>query len=167
MTLIELVMTVVMFVILAGVTLYLFRAILIGWSGQETRAGINIGIDRAMEEMVRDLREANDIKYLNNDEIRFTQDGADYYIYYFYNESDSYPPNFNQSSYQLRKAALIGDIEGALDGVGRVIITDVVPPPASDLSEDPDIGNVYIIDLTIERGSETIRSRTQIMPRNL
>ena len=172
LTLIELTIVLVMFAILIGVSTYIFRVVLLSWSGQETRAGININIDRGIEEMVRELREAQGV-YDNydggtpNDEIRFTQNGSTYYIYYFYNSGDSYgpPPAFTQSSYELRKATLTGGINGIFSyGTGRIIAEDVLPPTTSDLSVS---GNIATIDLSIRRDDETIRSRTQIKPRNL
>lgn len=157
--------TIVMLVALVGVTAYVFRAILLSWSSQETRAGVDISLDRGIEEMVRDLREAKQVSYVNNDEIRFTQDQGNYYIYYFYNENDSYPPSFNQSSYQLKKTALSGGMGGIFTyGSGTIIIIDMLPPPTSDLSLS---NNVVTMDLSLTRGNETIRSRTEVTPRNL
>lgn len=156
--------TLVMVVVLMGVTIYIFRAILLSWSGGETRAGIDIGLDRGIEEMVRDLRESKAISSLYNDEIRFTTTSNTYHIYYLYNTSDEYAPDFGQSLYELRKAGLSGSIADALVDAGRVIITDILPPPASDLSLS---GNIVTIDLSVKRKDETIRSRTQVKPRNL
>ncbi|MFA4889689.1 MAG: hypothetical protein WC628_08990 [Candidatus Omnitrophota bacterium] len=157
--------TIVMFVILTGVIVYILRVVLLSWSSQETRAGIDISLDRGIEEMVRDLREARQVSTVNNDEIRFTQDLTAYYIYYLYNASDSYPSSFNQGAYQLRKAALSGGISGTFTyGSGDIKIIDVLPPPTSDLSFN---SNLITLDLSIKRGDETIRSRTQVRPRNL
>ncbi|MBU0759915.1 MAG: hypothetical protein KKC66_04180 [Candidatus Omnitrophica bacterium] len=160
--------TIAMFSILAVVTVYIFRAVLLSWSSQETRAGIDIVLDRGIEEMVRDLREAKEIQSTGGyDEIRFSQDQSTYYIYYLYNARDSYapPPAFDQTVYELRKAVLTGDINGSFTyGSGQIIITDVLPPAVSDLSLS---GNIVAIDLSVARGDEAIRSRTEVMPRNL
>jgi hypothetical protein len=154
-----------MLVVLVGVTAFVFRAVLLNWSSQETRSGIDIILDRGIEEMVRDLREAKQVSSINNDEIRFTQDQSTYYIYYLYNADDSYPPSFNQNSYQLRKTTLSGGISGTFSyGSGSIIITDILPPVTSDLSIS---SNIVTIDLSTKRGDETIRSRTQVKPRNL
>lgn len=167
-TLIELMITIVMLVVLIGVSACVFRAVLLGWSSQEDRAGIDINLDKGIEEIVRDLREAKEIQSTDSyDEIRFSPDQSTYYIYYFYNAGDAYvpPPAFNQISYQLRKATLIGDINGTFTyGEGQLIMTDVLPPATSDLSSN---GNILTIDLTITRNDETIRSRTKVRPRNL
>lgn len=163
-TLIELIITILMLVALVGASAFVFRAMLLSWSSQETRSGIDISLDRGIEEMVRDLREARQVQS-NNDEIRFTQDQTTYYIFYLYNANNSYPPSFNQSSYQLRKATFSGGISGTFTyGSGPIIITEILPPNASDLSIS---GNIVSIDLSAKRGDETIRSRTQVKPRNL
>lgn len=154
-----------MLVALIGVTAYVFRTVLLSWSSQETRSGIDINLDRGIEEIARDLREARQVQSVNNDEARFTQGQSNYYIYYFYNANDAYPPTFNQSSYDLRKATLSGGIGGTFTyGSGPIIITDVLPPATSDLSIS---GNIVTIDLSVKRYDETVRSRTEIKPRNL
>ncbi len=164
LTLIEIMIVIVLFVILAAITVYIFRAILLSWSSGETRAGIDIALDRGIEEMVRDLRAAKAITSVNNDEIRYTATDNTHHIYYLYNSSDTYPPNFGQSSYELRKATLSGSITGALADIGRIIITDILPPATTDLSIS---SNIATIDISVSRGDETIRSKTQVKPRNL
>ena len=168
LTLIELIMAVAMLAVLATVAVYIFRAVLISWSGQEVRSGIDISLDRAIEEAVRDLREAREMQSTPGyDEVRLTHDQLTYYIYYLYNADDSYvpPPNFNQDSYELRKAMLTGGINGTFTyGDGRLIASDIIPPPTSNLSTS---GNMTVIDLSITRNDETIRSRTEVLPRNL
>lgn len=162
-TLIEVVIVIVMLVILTAASAYIYHAILLSWSSQQMRSGIGTDIDRAIEELARDLREARQVQSAN-DEIRFTQDNSAYYIYYFYNANDTYPLSFNQSAYQLRKAQLSGGISGNFTyGSGQIILNDVLSPPASDLSMS---ANLTTVDVSIRRADETIRSRTQIKPRN-
>lgn len=169
-TLIELIITIVMFTILALVTVYVFRAILLSWSGEEKRAGVKIDIYSGIEKMTRQLLEAQNVDSLNNDEIRFTDIAGTHYIYYLYNASESYPPAFSQGVYELRKAALSGVTGGNLKtgaftyGSGAIIITDVLPPVTSDLSIS---GGIVTMDLTVTRGSETVKLRTQVQPRNM
>lgn len=142
-----------------------FRAILLSWSSQEKRAGIDIDLNWGMEGMSRDLREARQAQSVSNDEIRFTSDLANFYIFYLYNANDSYPPTFSQSSYELRKATLSGSITGTFTyGSGPVIMTEVLPPATSDLSI---ASNLVTMDLSVNRADETIRARTQVRPRNL
>lgn len=164
LTLIEVIITIVMLVVLVSVLTYIFRVILISWSSQETRAGSDINLDRAMEEMSRDLREANQAQSAN-DEIRFKQGQNTYLIYYLYNMNDSYPPDFSQASYQIRRDTLNGGINGTFTyGQGQIIATDVLAPPVSDLSF---ASNMITLDLSIKRNDETVRARTLVKPRNL
>ena len=166
LTLIELMTTLTTIAILAVVALTIYIAVLKSWSSQEKRAGISVVLDRTVAEMTRDLREAKEIDTsINNDEIRFTDDQTTYYIYYLYNASDTYPPAFNQPSYELRKETLTGVIDGTFTyGSGRLILSDVVPPTTTDLSYD---GTLLTIDLSVLRDEETMRFRSKLKPRNL
>lgn len=163
-TLIELVMSVLMIGALIGAAVYIFQAVLLSWSSQEKRAGLDISLNKGIEVMVIDLREASSIQS-SNDEIRFTKDGTTYYIYYLYNSGETYPPVFNKTSYNLMKATLTGGISGTFTyGSGGPIILSVLPPPTSDLSLT---NNVINIDLSVISGSETVRSKTEVHPRNV
>lgn len=170
LTLIEMMIAIVMLVILTSVIIYIFHGVLLSWSSQETRAGIDINLDRDIEKVVRDLRESKQASAVNNDEIRFSQDKVTYYIYYLYNASDTYPPTFNQSSYQLKKATLAGGLNGTFTyGSGDFIISDIKPRTAFTPAR-PVISftsNMATMDISIARGDETIRSRTAVRPRNL
>lgn len=167
-TLAELVMSTVLFAALAFASVYVLRSVLLAWSSQEGRGGMMINLHRGLEEMSRDLRKAREVQSTPGyHEIRFRQGASDYSIFYLYNADDPYgpPPSFNQTSYQLRKAALAGGLSGTFTyGSGHVIVNDVAPPPSSDLSLS---GNLITIDLTVRRADETRRSRTQIRPRNV
>jgi prepilin-type N-terminal cleavage/methylation domain-containing protein len=163
-TLIEVIIVIAMLAVLTAASAYIYHAILLAWSSQEKRAGIVTDIDRAIEELARDLREAKQVQSAD-DEIRFTRDNSAYYIYYLYNANDTYPLSFNQSSYQLRKAPLTAGISGNFTyGSGQIILNDMLSPPTSDLSMS---GNIITIDASIQRATETIRSRTQVKPRNI
>ena len=163
-TLLELMITIIMLAALVIVSFYVFRVVLLTWVSQETRGGVDITLDAGMEKMARDLREATVISS-SNDQIRFTTDSVTYYIYYLYNASDSYPPSFNQTSYQLRKTTLSGGINGTFSyGSGQVLLYSILPPPTSDISIT---SNAINIDLSMKRASETIRAKTEVAPRNL
>jgi len=169
-TLIELIISIVLFAILASVTVYVFRAVLLSWSTLEERTGVDISLVRAPEGMVRDLRKAKNIDSKNNDEIRFTTRSNTDHIYYLYNGNDMpYPPGFTQNRYELRKVGLNNVVAGDLKtgtftyGSGRIIITDVLPPPTTDLSF---LGITATIDISIQRDNETVKSRTEVKLRN-
>lgn len=166
MTLVEMLVTSAVVVILLGGTLTLYIAVLRSWAGQEKRVGISIIIDRALSEISRDLRSAEEVSTsINNDEIRYTEDGSTYYIYYLYNSSDSYPPAFGQASYELKKATLTGVIDGTFAyGDGRMIASGILPPATTDLSFD---GSTVTMDISVSISDETIRSKTKVSPRNL
>lgn len=164
LTLIELIISVAVLAILAAALAYIFRVVLLSWSSQEKRAGIQVNLNRGMEEIARDLRKAKQISAVNNDEIRFTPDRSSYYIYYLYNLNDPYPPSFNQGAYELKKAVLSGGISGTFTyGSGQIIISGVIPPPASDLSFS---ASLITIDLSVSRADETVRLRTRVKSRN-
>ena len=81
LTSIELIIVIVMFVILALVMFSVFRAVLLIWSSQEERAGIDINLDIGIEKIVRDLREAKLVQSAADyDEIRFTHDFSTYQV---------------------------------------------------------------------------------------
>lgn len=161
-------MTVIfLFILLAAVTIFCFRAIILTYSGMGTRAGTGITLNRAVELMTRSLRQANTAQS-SSDEIRFTiqENGVDTnYIYYLYNPNNTYPTTFNQATYELREASLTGGIGGTFTyGAGQLIMPDILPPPTSDISMS---GNIITIDLSARQGSDTVRYRAQVRPRDL
>ena len=167
-TLIELLISVVLMSILGFVAVTVFNAVLLGWSNQVERSGVDIQLDQAMEEMARDLREATTVvSTASYDEVRYSTDSSTHFIFYLYNSNDSYvpPPAFNQTVYELRRASLTGNINGTFTyGDGDLLVTDVLSPTTTDLSVS---GNLVTLDLSVKREEETIRSKTQIRPRNL
>lgn len=170
LTLIEAMIAVAMLVILTGAITYAFRAVLLSWSSQETRTGINVNLKYDIEDIVRELRGSRQAGAVNNDEVRFSQDKVTYYVYYLYNPSDGYPPAFGQSAYQLKKAALTGGLNGTFAyGSGDLIMSDIKPrtafTPARPVISFTD--NMVTMDISIARGDETVRSRTAVRPRNL
>lgn len=135
------------------------------WVTQDTRTGLDINLYKGMEMASIDLRNASVVQS-SNKEVRFTDyGGVTNYVYYLYNSADSYPPKFDQSSYKLQKAALTGGINGTFTyGSGRIIISNVLPPPISDLSFT---GNVINLDMSVKQDYEAIRARTEVRPRNV
>jgi len=165
LTLIELMITISMLVVVVGVSVYVFRAVLLSFSGMEAMGGMDIVLSRGIEEMVRDFREAQGLDALNDDEIRFTKNSSDYYIYYLHNDKETYPSDFSEEEYSLRKAELTGGITGTFTyGDGKVILNGVLPPSTTDLSVD---GNMITVDISLSLNGETARGRTEVRPRNL
>lgn len=168
LTLVELILSLGMFVILVSVVLYVYHIFLFCWFSTDQRAGINIELERGLKIIAADLREAKQIQLEPDyNEIRFTRNESAYYIYYLYNQNDSYlqPPVFAQDIYELRKTVLTGGLEGAFNyGQGRIIMTDILAPETSELSLNK---NLITLDLTISRNNETMRLLTRVRPRNL
>jgi len=119
--------------------------------------------------MAQDLRKATAVSQ-GNYEIRFTQDRGNFSIYYLYNPNVTYPLTFSDPSllYQVRKAALSGNITSNFTyGSGNIIINDVLPPTNSTSPSNLSVsGNITTIDLSVARNGEIIRSKTQAMSRN-
>jgi predicted membrane protein len=166
LTLIEFIITFLLLSVFMGVIVYMFRTVLVSWAGIEQRTGVDITLDWAVEEVSRDIRRAKAVQSTAGlDELRFTQINNLSYIYYFYNENDSYPQSFSQDYYQLRKVDLSGGINGNFTyGEGKIVLYDVIPPSVSDLSISQ---NIVTLDFSVRRYDELVRSRTQIKPRNL
>jgi prepilin-type N-terminal cleavage/methylation domain-containing protein len=164
-TLVEVLLVAVMFPVIIGLLAFMFQVVLDSWLAQGSRTGLGVRVTKVTREMVGDLRNARGIGSLNSNEIRFTEDGSAYYIYYLYSAADSYPPDFKESSYQVRKAVLSGAIGGTFAyGSGDLIARDILPPPASGLSFSTPM---VTIDLTAGQGNSTTRSVGRVRPRNI
>jgi prepilin-type N-terminal cleavage/methylation domain len=154
-TLVELLLSTAMVAVIIGALAFMFQVVVGSWSTQGARAGLGVSVSKAVREMTRDLRNAKEIGSVNANEIRFTADGTTYYIYYLYNTA---------GSYQLKKATLLGKIDGTfVSGSGNLIARDILPPPTSTLSA----GVPITIDLTAQRGNSIIRSAGKVRPRNI
>lgn len=164
-TIAEVLITTAMIAAIIGALAFLFQVVVASWSAQGARSGLGVGINNSVRLMARDLRSAAEVGSINAEEIRFSPDKVSYYIYYFYNAADPYPPSFNQSLYQIKKATLSGGINGTFSyGSGSLMMKDVLPPPASSLSIT---GLMTTIDLIANRGKSTIRAATRVKPRNM
>jgi hypothetical protein len=160
-------MAITAFAFILVATSSVFHAVLTAWSGEEHRTGIGIELDRAAEEMTRELRAVSDVKSdAGQEEVRFERSPGDAYIYYFYNAADVYarPPVFDQKIYQLRRTALKDGIDGNfVYGSGDILAHDILPPPVSHLSV---ADGLVTLDLCAKKNDESVRSRTRVRPRN-
>jgi prepilin-type N-terminal cleavage/methylation domain-containing protein len=156
-TLIEVITVLALLGVLMTAWAYSFNPILMALSSQQDRMGLNM-LQSGLEKAASDLRSAVALQNDPNKAIRYTLRESGVvrsYILYLYHPSDSWPPNFTQSTYQLRKASLTGGISGTFSyGSGDLILRDVVPPPLSDLSA---AGSVATMDVTLKKGDETFR----------
>ena len=167
-TLIELVISLLLFGVLMTAAAFALNPVLLAWSSQQDRMELQREVQQGLEKALRDLRPATALQNDASDAVRFTvrESGTNNsYILYLYNAGDSWPPAFNQTSYQLRKASLTGGISGTFTyGNGNLLLRDIKPPPDSDLSVS---GSVATLDLTLIRADETFRLTERIRRRNL
>ncbi len=146
---------------------YAMNPILLAWSSQQDRMELQRGLQHGLEKALRDLRPATALQTDADDAVRYTlwESGvSNSYILYLYHSSDSWPPAYNQTGYQLRKASLTGGIGGTFTyGAGDLLVRDIKPPPDSDLSVS---GSVAVVDLTLVRADETFRLLERVKRRN-
>ena len=164
---IELLIVLLLFSVLMTAAAFSLNPILLAWSSHQDRMELQRQNQHGLERAVRELRTATALQNDASDAIRFTlrESGvSNSYILYLYNASDSWPPTFNQTSYQLRKASLTGGIGGTFTyGSGTLLLRDVKPPTSSDLSVS---GSVATMDVTLLRGDETFRLIQRVKRRN-
>jgi len=164
-TLIEVITVLALLGVLMTAWAYSFNPMLMALSSQQDRMGLNM-LQPGLEKVASDLRSAVALQNDPNKAIRYTlrESGVERsYILYLYHPNDSWPPNFTQSAYQLRKASLTGGISGTFSyGSGDLILRDVAPPPLSDLSA---AGSVATMDVTLKKGDETFRLLSKVKRR--
>ncbi len=195
LTLAEMLIVIGMLIVLVGMVMYIFHVILFSWVSEEARAGLGIELDRAVNMIAKDVREAAEstpqaIKWRYPQEIRFAvvadsdryPDGTPkpnffhYYIYYFYNANDRYPNAFTQSAYDLKRYQFTNVTGNDPNtgtftyGAGQIVANQVLPPIATTAIPKPGLsvnGDTVTIDLSITRDSETMRVQTDAIPRNI
>ena len=167
-TLLEIVfvITLIVFLIEAVVSVYIVS--LQGWDNLGHRSDLHEKLHFGLERVVRDVRQAEAISVANN-ALRFTlkESGVDNsYIYYLYNASDSFPPAYNQSSYDMRRTALTGGIGGTFTyGNGELIVTGLKPP--STYTTITSSGNLALLKLVGQAKNDTLTVQGYVRPRNL
>ena len=177
-TLLEILIVLLLFSVLLGVSGWLFVVSLRAWDAGLIRGGIREDVSYAMEKVVRDLKEmANGSLARYNPgsggidhTIQFNDLDGNTYVFYLYNSADSsFDSDYGESFYDLRKAT-----EDQLDAgnyaAGILILRDLVSPaatePATDLTIDPNSTQVTL-DFVVQRSDETVTIRTKVRPRNL
>lgn len=142
-TLIEVMIVVLLMTVMFAVMAGIFRVVLISWSSQETRTGVDVSVENAIKKLaVNDsdtsvspaqrmgLREACAVSdHSGRDEIRFAvkerdtsglpvlnaQGNSDYsyYIYYLYNANNSYPISSFDQSSYQLRRATLSGVTAA------------------------------------------------------
>lgn len=163
LSLLELLMTTAILAILLFTVGYVFIVGLNLWNEGYARSDIRGDISQAVELISKNLRQAKSIDALTESSITFTADlgnGDDTYRVYLYNALDNEPnPPYGQSIYELRWAK-----GGVSYGSGAILATDIPVPTNVPFSQS---NNLITIDLTVTRGDETVRIRSNVRPRNL
>lgn len=177
-TLLEIVIVLMLFSVLLGVTGSLFLVGLRAWDSGYVRTGIREDESYAMEKVVRDLKEmamrslrqydpgCGDVAHT----VQYNDFAGNTYVFYLYNADDSsFDSTYSESLYNLRKANTSQGDNPAL-GDGVLILRDLVSPdaaaPATALSIDPN-GAQVTLDFVARRVDEIVRIRTKVRPRNL
>ena len=164
---IELIIALLLFGVLMTSAAMAMQPVLLAFSSQQDRWELTRTSQQGLEQAVRQLRLATSFANDANDAIRFAvreSGSSNSYILYLYHGSDSWPPSYNQSVYQLRQASLSGGINGTFTyGDGTLLMRQIKPPTDSDLSVS---GSVATLDLTLTRGDETYRLVERVKRRN-
>ncbi len=171
-TLLEILIVLLLFSVLLGVSGWLFVVSLRVWDIGYRRTGIREDISYASEKMVRDLKEMANASLGQYNSIAHTIQYDDLsgntYVLYLHNTDDaSLDSTYSESLYDLREADIDGgEIPDSGDGV--LILRDLVSPDATEPATDLSIsGNEVTLDIVVQRGEETVTIRTMIRPRNL
>ncbi len=172
-TLVEVLLVSLMIPAVIAMLFFMFQAVTDSWTMQGTRAGLSVSMNKALRTMSLDLRNARRVVSQGNQELRFTQDGSTYFVYYLFSKSasypfsksDAYPLKVDSDLCQLRKATLSGGMDGNFQyGSGELVAKGILPPPVSSLSfQSP----VVTIDLTAQQSRDSLRLVRTIRPRNL
>ncbi len=166
-TLIELLITLLLFAVLMTATAYSINPIFLAWSNQQDRMGLQRSVQDGIDKGIRHVRKANALQNDVNHAIRFTvrESGVqNSYILYLYNSANTWPPAYNQTRYELREATLVGGIGGTFTyGSGTLFVRGVSPPPTSDLAVS---GSVATLDLTLNQNVETFHLIERAKRRN-
>ena len=170
-TLLEIVFSLALIVFLVTSILFVYIVSLRGWENLGHRTDLHEKLHFGLERMTRDLRESVRMDVSDHSVIFVLPTGISpnfytFCIYYLYNPNDSWPPAYNQPSYELRRAVTgIGNIGSFTYGSGDTIITNL-RPPAADTSITA-AGNVLMIKLTAFEDDDQLTVQGYVHPRNI
>ena len=167
LTLLEMIFTLALISLLISSLIFLYTVVLRSSTQIGKSSDLEEKLSFGLEQIVRDVRNANAVKaHVTYRTLRFTL-GSQSYIYYLYNVNDAWPPNYNQSAYELRKAPVSGGIDGSFTyGAGDLIVTGLKPPNETRF-EQSSVTNVFTAILTGLDNEETYTVRGNIRPRNV
>jgi len=163
LTLIELLIVTSMLSVIVFSVGYTFVVGMKLWNEGYDRGDIKADISQSFELISKNLRQATSIDTLTESSITFTADlgnGSTSCRIYLYNSSDSEPnPPYSEPTYELRWAT--GTVTY---GSGSILSTDIAQPATAAFSQS---SNLITVDLTVTRGDESLRMRSNVRPRNL
>jgi prepilin-type N-terminal cleavage/methylation domain-containing protein len=171
-TLIETLIALLLLAILLGATGFVFLVSLRAWDSGCIRGGIREDASYAMDKTVRDLKEMayGSLSQYSSiaHTIQYDDLSGNTYVLYLYNADDpTLDSTYSENLYDLRKANITQGDDPA-SGEGTPILRDLVSPdaaaPATALTVS---GTQAALDFVLQRGSETVRLKTKIRPRNL
>jgi hypothetical protein len=173
MTLFEMVFTLTLVVFLVSSIFLIYIVTLRGWDQLGNRTDVDEKLHFALERVVRDVREANAISVADH-ALRFTirESGTDNsYIYYLHNASDPWVPDYDESTYDLRRATLTaaggaGIADDTFTYGGGDVIAIALEPPSTNTSITSS-GSYGIVKLGATEGDETLTVRGNVRPRNV
>jgi prepilin-type N-terminal cleavage/methylation domain-containing protein len=173
-TLIETIIVLLLLAMLLGVAGSVFIVSLHAWDSGCIRTGIREDISYATEKVVRDLKEmalrslsqynpgGGDVAHT----VQYNDSAGNTYVFYLYNSADLFfDSTYTESLYDLREATK-SQLDAGNYGAGLLILRDLVSPPATALTIDPN-GTQVTLDFVVQRSDEIVRIRTKVRPRNL
>ena len=167
MTLLEVVFALTLIIFLVSTVSFVYIVSVRGWANLGHHSDLHEKLHFGLERIVRDVRGAKAMSVANH-ALRFTlyENGVDNsYIYYLYNPSDPWVPDYNQTNYDLRRTSLSVGISGTFTyGSGEIIITNLKSPNNTAITS---LGNVALLTLMGQAGDDTLTVRGYVRPRNI
>ena len=166
LTILEILFTITLITFLVSSILVVYIVSLQGWDNLGHRADLHKKLHFGLDRIAREVHKANDLLVANN-AVRFTlyESGSNQsYIYYLHNASDTWPPAFNQSAYDLKRTSLAGGINGTFTyGDGELVIAALKPPSLTAITSS---GDVATLTLTGQIENDIVTLRSAICARN-
>ncbi len=158
---------VLVFFLMTSVTM-IYIITLQGWGNLGHRSDLNKKLSFALDRISEEVAKATNLSAANHG-LRFTlyESGANQsYIYYLYHASDTWPPAYTQSTYNLMRTTLTGEIGGTFTyGSGEIFATGITPPGSSQTSITVS-GNVATLQLVGKEKNDTFVIRRSMCARN-
>ncbi len=169
LTLLEIVFALSLISFLITSIAFIYIVSLRGWENLGHRTDMHERVHFGLERVVRELRQATTATTSNHSVNFVLPTGASpnfytYGTYYLYNANDTWPPAYNQSSYELHRVVTgIGHASPFTYGSGDIIITGLRPPTETSITSS---GTVINLKFTAFEENETLTAQGYAHPRN-